>query len=1020
MLMRIGKSTFLTTVCLLVISSGVTLFANSQTNKRNIPKDAQVHLVEALKMISKVYDTRFIYERTLLSNILVNADERYIKSNRLDILLEDLLAPHDLSYHLVSKDYYMIVKKGRVAGNSQDFYPVDTIRPRATSLQVKALITGTVTESGSSKPIEGAIVQLVQYGLISVTNAKGYFTFNEVPVSKTRVIVHCISMVSLEEEVSVQTGGNQFDFRLKPNAFNLKEVQVVARESHTGATTSTITKTAIEHLQATSLADVMQLLPGAVVKNPDFSNVNQFAVRQVGTDNTGSLGTSVIINGVPVSNNANLQMVNTATSSTLAGFSTSSGGGVDYRQISADNIESVEVIRGIPSVEYGDLTSGAVIVNTKAGVEPFQLKARVNPRITQLWAGKGFSLGKKGGTLFADVDYTKATDDQRYEYSGYSRVTGDLQYSKTLFTKKPLYTVTGFSYGMNLDEQKQDPDDYVNQEKRKAQDYGFRFNTSGKWNLKQKFARMLTYTFSVNYAIQKGFQQQLASGAIYPLSSATKDTTMAGQYLPSQYLSQVWIDGKPLNVFAKVADNFFIKSGIFNHRLLLGAEWKTDVNLGAGKTYDVNRPPKMSDGNASRPRSYKDIPALNQLSFYAEDNITATIFQRHFSFQAGLRYDNVQPNGIWNTHFGTAISPRFNFSYEVFRKFLVRAGYGTTSKAPTLAYLYPEKAYFDLVNFNYYAADPAERLVMITTKVFDTENRILKLARGNKKEVGFDWNIDRQKRLTVTAFYETVKNGYEYSTTAESIHMVPLAQYKALTTPAGQPPVLDPVPLRIDTAIATYMTPTNNRHNTNKGVEFDFEFGRIDAIRTSFVLNGAWINSKSVSDGYYFLKRQVNGSDPSKVAVYATGRGTESERASTTLRIIHNIPQLRFIVTLAIQTVWSEKNKYLGYSSTPVAYVDRGTGKMVTLSAQEQSQITAANTELYTPVSNEYYVTESWKPIWLYNLRLTKEIGKNMGFSFFANNVFNYNPLQESNRWKGQYTQRNPILFFGTEVNIKL
>ncbi len=757
----------LTTVCLWVISSGAALYASSQTTRKPVPKETRVYLVDALKMISKIHDTRFIYERAVLGSILVNADEQYIKKNKLEVLLGELLLPHDLSYRQVSKDYYMIIRNSKQSGLYPGIPIVDTIRPGSVPVKAKAAVTGTVTESGSGKPIEGAIVQLVQYGLIAVTNAKGAFVFNEVPVNRTRISIKSISMVSLEDEIIIQSGNNQLDFRLKTNAFNLKEVQVVARESRTGATTSNINKTAIEHLQATSLADVMQLLPGAVVKNPDFSNVNQFAVRQVGTDNTGSLGTAVIVNGSPVSNNANLQMLNTATSATLAGFSTSSGGGVDYRQISANNIESVEVIRGIPSVEYGDLTSGAVIVNTKAGKEPFQLKARVNPRITQLWAGKGFSLGKKGGSLFADMDYTKAADDQRYEYTGYSRITGDLQYSQTFFgTKKPLYTVTGFSYGMNLDEQKQDPDDAVNQEKRKAQDYSFRFNTSGKWSLKKKFARMLTYNFSVNYAIQKGFQQQLVSGAIYPLSSAVKDTTLAGQYVPSQYLSQVWIEGKPLNIYAKVADNFFLKSGIFNHRLLLGTEWKTDVNLGTGKTYDVSRPPRMSDGNASRPRSYKDIPALNQLSFYAEDNMTAMIFKRHFSLQAGLRYDNVQPNGIWNTHFGTALSPRFNFSYEVLNKFFIRAGYGTTTKAPTLAYLYPENAYFDLVNFNYYAANPAERLVLITTKVFDAGNTNLKLSRGNKKELGFDWNIDRQKRLTVTAFYETVKNGYEYSTTA--------------------------------------------------------------------------------------------------------------------------------------------------------------------------------------------------------------------------------------------------------------
>ena len=32
--------------------------------------------------------------------------------------------------------------------------------------------------------------------------------------------------------------------------------------------------------------------------------------------------------------------------------------GVDMREIPTDNIEKVEVVRGIPSVKYGELTSG--------------------------------------------------------------------------------------------------------------------------------------------------------------------------------------------------------------------------------------------------------------------------------------------------------------------------------------------------------------------------------------------------------------------------------------------------------------------------------------------------------------------------------------------------------------------------------------------------------------------------------------------------------------------------------------
>jgi hypothetical protein len=53
------------------------------------------------------------------------------------------------------------------------------------------------------------------------------------------------------------------------------------------------------------------------------------------------------------------------------------------------------VIRGIPSVEYGDLTSGAVIIKSKAGKEPLNIRVKTDPRIYQASAGRGSAWVKK-------------------------------------------------------------------------------------------------------------------------------------------------------------------------------------------------------------------------------------------------------------------------------------------------------------------------------------------------------------------------------------------------------------------------------------------------------------------------------------------------------------------------------------------------------------------------------------------------------------------------------------------------
>jgi len=993
----------------------------------------KIALAKALDVVGKSLKVKFAYEHNLIKHTTVIFDINSLKNTNAETVLNKLLDGTGLTWDAVGEKYFTIIRKANAnlvqsgsdllqngrANVLQHAIP-DVFSLAEITLSKNVGLSGTVREKKTGMPVGQTTIVIQELGISTMTDDAGKYTFKHLIAGRMTVKARFLNKVTKEEEITTVAGKNYvLNFELDENVLDLKEVVVVAAEGRSGgATASIISQKAIEHLQATSLADVLQLLPGALASNPDFSNVNKTAIRQITSNNMGSLGTAVMVNGVPVSNNANLQVLNPASSGANASFSTSTGSGTDLRQISADNIESIEVIRGVPSVEYGDLTNGAILVKTKEGKMPFQLKARVNPVLSQFWAGKGFSLGKNAGTLNADLDYTKAYNDQRYAYDAYNRLTGSLLYANTFFKEQKLYTSTGFSYAMNLDELKQDPDDAKTQTENRAKDLAFRFNSSGRWNLNRKFAKVLNYTVSANYAIQKGYQQSLLSNYVYPTSTATKDTTMAGQYVPSEYLSKVWVDGKPFNLFAKLTNSFYLKTGDFNHRFLLGAEWRTDANYGQGKIYDVTRPPRLSGSNASRPFPYSDIPALNQLSIYAEDHLTGTFLNRNIDIQAGFRYDNIQPVGIFKSNMGRVLAPRFNLAYELTDKLVIRAGYGITAKAPTLLYLYPQDAYFDLLNLNYYAQNPAERLVIVTTKRLSSKNTDLKIATNNKTELGFDYKLFGNRKLQVTLYKEHIKNGYDFATTFKSAVVIPVIAYDVVDKPVGQQPVV--APGATSNFYALYNLPTNNQDTKNKGIEFDLDMGRFDEIRTSFVLNGALLNTRTTSLGYYLVKQQPTGAEPAKIPVYNAGRGNEYTRASSTLRMIHNIPQARLVITLSAQTIWKDQNKYLGYESIPVAYLENSTGKTVWLTAAERSSSKIINDpELNLKIQDPYYVTESWNPLWLFNLRLTKEIAKTASFSFFVNNLLMDRPQEESNRWAGQYSIRNPKLFFGTEISIK-
>ncbi len=137
-----------------------------------------------------------------------------------------------------------------------------------------------------------------------------------------------------------------FKISITPTSLALKEVVVTAQQKASGAsTTSIIGRQAIDHLQASSLGDIMQLLPGKQMGNLDLTQQSNLQLRTLVNNNTSAFGSSIVVDGMPLSNNATM---------TAGGFSSAAFVGTDLRQISADNIDNVEVVRGIPSAEYGD------------------------------------------------------------------------------------------------------------------------------------------------------------------------------------------------------------------------------------------------------------------------------------------------------------------------------------------------------------------------------------------------------------------------------------------------------------------------------------------------------------------------------------------------------------------------------------------------------------------------------------------------------------------------------------------
>lgn len=880
--------------------------------------------------------------------------------------------------------------------------------------QSNLVLKGIVKDAQSHEVLPGVVIRPGENEDAVSTDALGRFRLSGLREGKYRLTISCVGYATKEKEILVDHD-LQLDILLEKRIVGLEEVSVTAKAKTLGSG-SVIERSAIIHTQPTSLADVLQLVPGQLASNPDLGSAQQVNLRQIAsTTDAGrlnALGTQVVMDGVPVSNNANLQTDQTilnASPSALPPFSSVAGRGNDLRQIPADNIESIEVIRGIPSARYGDLTSGLIVVSSRMGKSAPQLRTRFNPNLMQAAFTAGMLNSSKDHAFNIGLDLLNARSDVRDRLNAYSRVQGQLSSQKQ---GRKLTVTTILSGYKTLDRLKQDPDDLRYQSRQYADDFGFKISNEGKWNLNSRLLDQLTYTIALTASRQKAYYQSLITRELFPLSTAMHDTTMAGVYGRSEYLNQTTVDGKPVNGYGRL-EALWIKNFLnLRHRIMAGSEWRMDANYGSGRQFDLLTPPRQNYSVGDRPRSYKEIPALHQIGLYVEDRFSGNIGNRRFSGQIGARMDNMAPENLFRSRYKTLFLPRINLAAEIISGIWLRGGYGIAGKTPPLNYLYPGTRYFDLINFNHYAVKPEERLVVITTRTIPLDGIKINPYTSEKWEVG----LDAEKRwlsLNVSAFRETTRGGIGQN---REVKPFTYEKLKIESRPEGRPPVLSPVPASVDTFYAAYDVPVNNRYVANKGIEFAIDISELKAIRTSFNITGAYIQTDSYDDGRYTdaVRAYQGNTVPSRIGIYHSSSRIKAQRLNTSVRFIHRIPSLNIVFSALVQTIWISTSSALNVSPYPVAYMDKS-GKITELTAEMARQVEYSD---LVRTANETFPTH-YPPLHLMNIRLTKEWKRGFGFSFYANNFLNHRPLHYNPNSQG-FVRRNEPLFFGFEFNLPL
>lgn len=905
-------------------------------------------------------------------------------------------------------------------------------------------VHGTVRDENGS-PLEFASIVLKNSGQYTVSDKEGNFLIDKVPAGEIELSAEFYGMQEWHHTFILKAKEEKtIDIVMKETTFRLENVVITAVKSKTGSSTaSKISRQAMDHLQTSSLKDIMTLLPGVAFTNPSLSSATSLSIR----NNAGrtsyasgaarSLGTSIIVDGAPMSNNANMQTLSPSISGQMQDLSGSASAseGVDVRMLSTDNIESVEIIRGIPSVEYGDMTSGAVLVKSKAGKAPLTIRFKANPHIYQMSASKGLRLGKDYGDLNLSGDYAYNRNELIRDFDTYQRAgfKGLWSYMHGHFTENT--SVTSY-YGR--DRSRLNPDAF-GKEQSWSNSIGVQFNTNGNVFINKGWLKSIDWIISGSYTNKNSHFESTASNALNLYSTAIDNGITytnipgldifdsntgeqithnsgieKGVVLPYSYFYKYDIFGDEINAFAKVNAKFSKTWGKATEKLLLGADFKTDGNLGKGAVYDDAFPPFRNVGNASsgyRRRNYYDIPFINQLGIYGEDTFSYKLGKRLFSITAGLRFDMV--NRL------TSIAPRVNASADIFPWMTLRGGWGITSKAPTSLYLYPNPAYLDAINFNGMSESrpKEERLLIATTTVYDSVNPDLKIATNRKAELGLDFTIAKRYRISITGYDEFMKNGYSMGLGLPSFVWYHHDTYKETAHNAGALPSVAK-----DTTYNLFFTvykPYNNVISRSRGIEYEIDLGRFDAIRTSVNINGAWSYGSYTNGGYYFNTRTDSKNAESNIGIYNPEKKTDHyENLITTLRITHNIPQIGFVVTLAAQANWYGKF-WSTYKNDEMltGYLSRKDGKYHDFDPSMKDD--PEFSYLFPTLSENRFILDRIDPYMTFNLNLTKEIKDFITASFYVNNILNHRHLDRSES-SGATREYGIPIFFGFELKINI
>ncbi len=802
-----------------------------------------------------------------------------------------------------------------------------------------ASLTGKIVDE-KEKAIAYATIILPNINKATVADENGNFIIKKMPTGEHHIRINSLGFAQIDTKIRIKQGENSKIFVLKPQSYALQNINVTAKQiNKSNGTSYNLNIDAIEHEQVTNLSDVMTLLPGGQTGSKNLVNrgAKRIAIRSEQSEaDRPSFGTVIEVDGIRMSNNALFSSVKTVR-------------GVDARIISTDNIENVEVVTGLPSVEYGDLTSGLIKVRTKMGVTPLNIKLSSSPRQKHAAVSQGFRIGKNAGVLNIGYDFTKSTHNIASPYTHYMRNAFTLKHRKIFGsnTGKPLTISSTLAGNIGGYSSKADPDEFKDSYT-KIRSSNIRAGIDINWKLNSKLISKINLAANVNYTDKNNEEYYYKSAATSSLAfHGTEEGYFVGEkYDENKNLSPIQIlerghwtqteydDSKPVNYAIKLKFSKLSRLNKITNKLKFGFELAGSGNMGEGFYYK-NRAytPTWYE------QKYKDEPYMNNLALYLEEQFSYRFNKHHsVSFTAGLRNDySIVKDARYNNVY--ALSPRFNLRHNIIeyqsdRKFINKlswyASWGEAVKLPSFGMLYTRPSYHNLLAFvpgsladgtTYYAYYMEPNIILA--------NKNLKWQKNQQFEIGLQTSF---KKISVSVAYFHTRGLNKYSMQHE---YMPFTYY--LTTPkqlagvkipyenrsytisnSGTVVVHDKTGILPDEILEKKEKPSfktasytdNGSPVYRHGLEWVVDFGKIKALHTSLRLDGKYyfykhLNTKVIPSSFMNLYMMNDGKPYKYIGYYygddrmANGKKTQHFTANATF--ITHIPKLRLIFSLKLE-----------------------------------------------------------------------------------------------------------------------